>query len=128
VNETIDITRLRETDGFWYLCSPYTKYHLGIDAATEMAAGAAVWLRWKHHIRVFSPIVCTHEIAAQTGIDPLDCDFWLGFDDPIIDKACGAIVLMLKGWRESHGVGVEIAKFTADGKPVVYMQWPRIKP
>lgn len=103
----------------YYVASPYSKYPAGIEQAfRDISAIAARLLRFGY--KVFSPIAHTHPIAIYGGIDPLNHDIWLPFDEAIIAKCDGIIVAMMQGWEESHGVNWEIERFKRDGKPVYY--------
>lgn len=106
---------------FWYCATPYSKFHLGIEAAFEQACIQAALLI-SAGISVYFPICHTHPIAMQGGIDPLDHEIWLPADRAFMDAAKGLIVCKMDGWQDSYGVGVEIETFKAAGKPVVFME------
>lgn len=103
-----------------YLATPYTKYHLGLDAAFVHAAEITAKLIRKG-VRVYSPIAHTHPAAIHGGIDPLDHAIWLPFDEAMMDAADCLIVARMKGWDESFGVKHEIEFFRRDRKPVVHI-------
>jgi hypothetical protein len=73
----------------------------------------------------YSPIVYTHPIAIHGGIDPLDHDFWLKFDAPMMEAADSLIVVKMDGWEQSAGIAKEIVAFERMGKPIEYMEWPQ---
>lgn len=105
---------------FWYLASPYSKYPFGRGRACQdvcVAAGHLIACG----IPVFCPIAHSHPIAEHGGIDPVDCDLWLGLDEKFMEAASGLIVFEMTGWRESEGVQREIEYFTNAGKPIYYM-------
>jgi len=105
---------------YWYLATPYSKYPGGLDAAFVLAAkGAAACVR--AGVPVFSPITHTHPVAIHGGIDPYDHAIWLPADAPLMRQARGLIVLTAEGWRESYGIGVEIAEFERLVRPIHYM-------
>lgn len=85
-----------------------------------MAAGHLI----AQGIPAYSPIAHTHPIAVECGIDPLDHEIWLPADRPMMDAACGLVVVKMDGWQESKGVNYEITRFLEQGKPVHYMDWP----
>lgn len=114
---------LRETDGLWYLATPYSKYPRGLEKAFVEACRAAALLV-RHGVRVYSPIAHTHPVAIHGGIDPLDHSIWLPADKPFMDAACGLLVVRMTGWAESYGIGEEIKVFEAAGKPIRHMDWP----
>jgi len=111
---------------FWYLASPYSKYHAGIEAACGVVSQNAALLI-KAGIPVYCPIAHTHPIAIHGDMDPLDHSIWLPLDKPFMDAAKGLIVCMMDGWDKSYGVSVEIEEFKKAGKPIVYME-PGIVP
>lgn len=107
---------------YWYVATKYSMHRAGLDAAFDDACDAAVTLT-KAGLSVYSPIVHTHCIATRGNINPLDHDFWLAVDDPLMQAAAGLIVVMMPGWKESRGVTEEIAYFRAAKKPIMYLEW-----
>lgn len=107
--------------GFWYLATPYTKYPLGREAAFEMACRVTAELL-RRGVAVFSPIAHSHPVATIGGIAPDDHAFWIGSDLPMMQAACGLIVLCAEGWRQSRGMAAEVETFSAMGKPIVYLR------
>ena len=115
------------TQGFWYLATPYSKYHAGIEAAFNVACWQT-GLLMRAGVPVFSPIAHTHPIAKRCHMNPLDHGIWIPADRPMMDAARGLIVCMIPGWDRSYGVDLEIATFRAAGKPVVYMTPGEVPP
>lgn len=111
-----DPNELRIERGYWYLGSPYSLYPRGVDAAFNDIRSVSDTLLLEG-IRHYSPIYFTHKIAALTGIDPLDADFWMWADQPYMDRAHGMIVAALPGWESSKGVLEERRIFTRAAKP-----------
>lgn len=109
--------------GYWYLCSPYSRYPAGIEEAFRDVCRAAAHLIGQG-VRVYSPIAHTHPIAIHGEIDPYAHDIWLPADAPFMNAAHGLIVCMMDTWRESYGIGVEIEEFAKAHKPVFYMGFP----
>jgi hypothetical protein len=107
-------------DGFYYLGSPYTKYKAGIHAAFLAVCSEAARLV-SAGVIIYSPIAHTHPIAIHGNIDPLDLNIWLPVERPLMDAACGLIVLKMDGWEESVGLKYEIDLFQQAGKPIIYM-------
>lgn len=105
---------------FWYLATPYTKYHAGLQMAYSHACAHAAWLIARG-VPVFSPIAHTHGIAEMSQVDAKDGAYWLAADEPIMNSAYGLIVCKMKGWEESSGVQHEIDYFHKAGKPIVYL-------
>jgi len=108
---------------YWYLASPYSKYPHGREAA-YVEAVKNVSLFYKNpdcrNTVVFSPIAHTHPMSTIGGVEG-DHDFWMRIDYPMLDKACGLIVLKLEGWEESRGVNSEIGYALGARKTIVYM-------
>jgi hypothetical protein len=103
---------------FWYLATSYTKHPDGVEAAYEMALHAAAMLTVAD-ILAYSPIVYMHPIAKL--LPDKDHAFWLQMDRPLMDAACGLIVLKDGNWEASEGIAHEIKVFTAAGKPILFM-------
>ena len=106
-----------QTEGFWYLASPYTHYADGIEAAFHEACRNA-GLLIRAGIPVFSPIAHSHPVARFGGIDPLDHAIWLPADLPMMQAARGLIVCRMAGWENSYGVAVEMEHFARWGRPI----------
>lgn len=106
--------------GYWYIATPYSKYPAGLEAAFIEACrvtAALVSMR----LPCFSPIAHSHPVAVHGELDPLDYAIWLPANEALIDAARGLIVVEMDGWEESYGVGVEIRRFEAAGKLVLYL-------
>ena len=103
-----------------YVGTPYSKYATGIESAFKDACWIAARLL-KEGLNVYSPIAHTHPIAMHGGIDPLDHEIWLPFDEAIMAKADAMVVAMLPGWNKSKGVEHEILTFIKAGKPVYFI-------
>jgi hypothetical protein len=111
---------------YFYLASPYSKYHAGIEVAFGIVCQNAALLV-QAGIPVYSPIAHTHPIAIHGDIDPLDHSIWLPADKPFMDAACGLIVCQMAGWKDSYGVSFEIEAFKKAFKPI-HMMEPGIVP
>lgn len=107
----------------WYLASPYSLWHRGLEDAFEQACIAAAKLIRQGYF-VFSPIAHSHPIAVHGDLDKLDHKLWLEQDERIMDAAAGLIVLRMPGWQHSKGVLSEIAYFERAKKPIRYFEWP----
>jgi hypothetical protein len=106
--------------GYWYTATPYSKWPAGIEDAYRMACRETARLL-KAGINAYSPIAHTHGVAMHGGIDPLSHEIWLAADRPLMDAACGLIVVRATGWEDSYGIGEEIKVFKAAGKPILYI-------
>lgn len=105
---------------YWYLATPYTRFPLGHDAASQMACELAARLL-RFRVPVFSPIAHSHSIAVAGLRDvQVDHNFWMHADAPLMEAAGGLIVVTAESWEKSSGMAEEIKRFTAAGKPVVY--------
>lgn len=92
---------------FWYLASPYAKYLHGKEAAFE---DACMWTSAliKAGVPCFSPIAHSHSITTIAHMDKDSHDLWMPQDLSILRGANGVIILPMKGWQESKGVGMEV--------------------
>lgn len=106
--------------GYFYLATPYSKWPAGIEDAFRMACREAGRLI-KAGVPVFCPIAHSHPIAVHGRIDPLSHGIWLAADRPLMDGACGLIVVRATGWEDSYGIAEEIKVFKAAGKPILYI-------
>jgi hypothetical protein len=102
-----------------YLATPYSKYPGGIEAAYIDACRATASLL-RQGIQCYSPIAHTHGIAVHGGLDPLDHDLWLPFDEAMM-KACEVLIICrMEGWERSKGIKYEEMRFLEMGKKVEY--------
>lgn len=106
---------------FYYLSTPYSKFHMGLHAAYEMACEQRA-LFVKARIPCFSPIVHSHAVALYGDLDPLDHKIWLPDDAPFMALAKGLVVCKMAGWRDSYGIDCEIKAFSDAGKPIHLME------
>lgn len=104
-----------------YLATPYSKYVGGLNLA-HMHACRIVARLIKEGMAVYSPIAFTHPVAAYGGIDPLDHDIWLAFDENMMELCDECLVAKMPGWEVSKGVQHEIAWFSLRGKPVRFYE------
>lgn len=117
---SFDLESARALPGYWYLATPYTRYRLGIEEAFRAACIAAARLT-DLDVPVVSPIAHGHPIAKHGGIDPLNVEFWIKFNAPLMAAASGLIVFTLRGWDESKGVQHERVAFDKAGKPIEWL-------
>lgn len=107
--------------GAWYLGSPYSKYHLGLEAAWIEACKIAGWFA-AARVPVYSPIVHSHPVAIYGGHDPLDYDIWMPLNMAAMNSSEGIIVAMMEGWRESFGLSEEIKFYEKRRQPIFYLR------
>jgi uncharacterized protein DUF1937 len=100
-----------------YLATPYSRFHLGLEAAFIEASQIAAKLLVAG-IKIYSPIAHTHPIAFYGGLDMLDLSIWLPFDEAMMERADILIVAHMQGWDESTGVKHEIEFFEREKKPI----------
>lgn len=116
------IAEMKRLGGLWYVGTPYTRYHGGLEAAFREACRAGAVLL-DAGISVYVPIAHTHPLAEFTSADHRDHEHWLAVDRPFMEAAVGMCVVEMPGWDESVGVGYEIAHFQTSGKPIVHLPW-----
>ena len=112
---------LRNSPGFWYLASPYSKYRFGHDAAFRAAASNAGILT-RAGIVVFSPITHSHPLIQWGNVSGTDFAAWERFDRAMIDAAIGCILCRMPGWNESEGIKRELEIFRLQSKPIIEME------
>ena len=112
---------LKAATGPWYLCTPYSLYPNGHEAAWRDACALAARLM-RAGVNVFSPIAHSHPIAAAGRLDALSHEFWLKQDLAHIKVAPGALVACMPSWGESKGITWEMEQFERLGKPVYLLE------
>jgi len=118
------LDELRASRGYFYISTPYTKYHAGIETAYIEACKVTAWLV-RRNVNVYSPISHSHGPAIHGDIDALSHAIWMPQQQPMMEAAHGLIVVKMLGWDESRGVAEEIAYFSRAGKPCHFMEWPQ---
>jgi len=118
----MNFDELKAVPGFWYLATPYSKYPAGRFMAFVDACRAAAKLI-KDGVGVYSPIAHTHPISEAADMDPLAHEVWLAADRPMMDAACGLLVVMMPEWDKSYGIKEEIRIFHAAKKPIHFLPW-----
>jgi hypothetical protein len=105
----------------YYLATPYSKYQGGdLTAAFLAACRVTADLITAGH-KIYSPIVHSHPIAMNSGLDPLDHDLWLKVDAAMMEAADALMVAQMEGWRDSYGIAHEMEAFATMDKDVVYL-------
>lgn len=102
-----------------YVAIPYTHPSLAMKKYRfEVANLYTAWL-FRQGVWAFSPIGHSHPLGPyDVGTGWSD---WEAFDLHLIDNCKEVHVLMLPGWRESHGVQDEVKYAMAEGVPVRYI-------
>lgn len=117
----MNLSDLEDKPGIVFLSTPYTKYWLGLICAATDAARAAAALR-RRNINVFSPIAHGDTVSRRGGLDPTDADMWMHNDRAILEIASAIVVVKMKGWDKSLGVGQEIAFAVENDRPIIYVE------
>lgn len=105
----------------WYLATPYAACPDGLDVANARAEDALAALL-RRGIKAFCPITHGHG-AGKLGL-PRTHEFWMDVDRPFMDRCDGIVLLRQPGWSRSEGMAYEAARFTRQGKPVVWTDDP----
>ena len=111
--------RGKDADELDQLRPPITKGQVIQIERYEAAIDATAYLMKKGYA-VYSPIVATHPVAVEHEL-PLGSEYWMQFDEIILNKCDEIVVLMLYGWTESPGVKREIEIMRALNKEVTYL-------
>lgn len=117
------VERLKDEPGFWWVGSPYSLYPHGLDQAVDDVLRAVWWLR-SQGIACYSPIPDSHRMAALHKIDPRCHATWMAANGPLMELACGLIVVQMERWAYSKGLSEEIVEFHATDRPVKYLRFP----
>ena len=105
--------------GLCYLATPYTAYERGHEAAFIEAAQIAARLA-KVGMSVYCPISMTHPMTVFGNLKG-DHDYWMEFNQLMLEACHTLIVAQMDGWEFSRGVECEIEYFTDTFKPVLYL-------
>ena len=122
MNDEAETGRIRAIDlsyseTLYYLGSPYSKHHAGIEGAFQEISAIAARLI-ERGVPIFCPISHSHPIAIHGGLDPMSHDIWLPVDAHLM-RVCGAMLIAkMDGWNKSYGVSEEIKAFRKAGKPI----------
>lgn len=95
-----------------YLATPYTNFADGIEIAFREAARICAALL-QCGVESYSPIAHCHPMAIHGDLDALDRDFWLRYQETMMQRCDVLIVAQMKGWKDSLGIQHEINFFLA---------------
>lgn len=110
-----------DKDGLYYLGSPYShpdkiiqylRYKVVTNAAAKLVNAGFI---------LFCPITQSHNIAMAGNINT-SWEFWKKFDETILDRCDGLIVLMIDGWSKSVGLTAEIDYAIVNHIPIYYIE------
>jgi hypothetical protein len=100
-----------------YLSTPFTRYHMGPEAAFIHASRLAGRLVAKGR-NVFSPIAHSFPIAIYGGVDLYDGELWNRINAPYMAMCSEIYIAKMDGWRASEGIAWEVENFRAAKKPI----------
>jgi len=90
-----------------YLASPYSHTDQSVIEQRHEETCRCAGLLFERGFFIYSPIAHTHDIAKTMGLGP-SFEPWADFDIEMLKRCDALAVLMLPGWEESLGVGVEV--------------------
>jgi hypothetical protein len=106
---------------FYYLSNPYNGDPETRAERARLAAHACALLL-RQGLHAWSPIVHNHAMMGCVEFSLEERrELMLPFDFTLLRAARGMIVFTLPGWRESYGVGQELALCAELGLPVHYL-------
>lgn len=109
---------------FYYLCTPYSKYPKGLEAAEEAASKWGAFLLCSG-IPTFGPII--HGDRIKNSIikfgkkERIDSKIWLELDRGFIEKSAGLIIVKEETWDDSVGIQQEIKWAHSKRKPIYFI-------
>lgn len=110
---------------FSYVASPYTHENRAILEARHAVTMAYTAYMLHNKKLVFSPIVHCHPTADFAKISN-KFGFWKKYNFTMLKQASKLIVLELPGWKDSKGVGEEIAYAEGLGIKIERHSWEEI--
>ena len=113
-----DLTKPK--DFLWYLASPYSDPSPTVREVRFRQASKAAGDLMADGAKLFCPIAMSHPMAEYGNVPPMG-DVWYKFDNVILDRCDGILVLMLPGWDESKGLPAEIERMQNQNKMVRYL-------
>jgi hypothetical protein len=109
-----------DAEKLWYLASPYSHPDATVRQARYDAAVREVAVLFTEGVMCLSSIVHSHPVCLALGNREFAFEYWKEFDQELILRCDGIIVLLLEGWRESKGVMAELEFARANGKEIWY--------
>lgn len=106
----------------WYMGSVYTQSPVGLDGAAKAAEALGAKLA-RRKVIFYSPIAHWHTISILASMPQTDHDLWMAIDNRMIDRCDGMIFPLMTNWEKSQGLAYEAARFTEQGKPVLYWDY-----
>ena len=106
----------------FYLASPYS--HPEPEVRHQRYLDAAHFTKFcleNIGLHIFSPIVYAHDMAIRFSL-PTDAAHWQEFNESMIFRCDGMMVLELEGWQASKGVQSEIAYAKSHNKNIQFVK------
>lgn len=116
-----DFPKLASKLGMVYLAAPYTSVDKALEAKRAKAITWVAAQLVQRGLLVYSPIDHTRAMANVQGF-PANEAFFDQVSKDFLARCDTLVVLLLKGWRESHGVGVEIDEAVRTGTPIYFLE------
>lgn len=101
----------------FYLASPFSHTDPNIEYERYIAAQKFVHHCFKLGLNVFSPIAYGYPIHREFSV-PGDAQTWRYFNESMIFRCDGLMILTLEGWDKSIGVMEEIRYAESHKKPI----------
>lgn len=109
---------------YYYLASPYSHSDFKIQEQREVEVSKLGARLTKLGLNLYCPITQSHRLndfLFATNTDVLSHDECMRVDYAFLSRAKGLIVVMLDGWKESQGVGLEIDYAKEQNMPIYYL-------
>ena len=107
-----------------YLASPYSHEDIEVqEQRVQDILKITKYLIYEYGCTIFSPIVYT--TAIHQNFEPLKG--WYTFDLEFLKKCDAMVIVALDGFKQSRGIGLEIAFATGAKIPIYYMDPKEIK-
>jgi len=107
----------------YYIATPYFHIQEEIRTNRYKIAVQVAGVLLQNNIHCFSPIAHNHHIALQYEL-PKGWDFWGPYDEQILKRCNGIIIVMADGWVESKGIAAEVVMAQDYSLPIYYMDYP----
>ena len=104
--------------GFWYVTSPYSHAEKWIQQKRFLQAAVATGWLIQNGVIAYSPIAHSHPINEACHME-MTAEDWYKFDLHFIDRACGIVVICMRGFEESTGIDIECRHAQGQDKPLI---------
>lgn len=103
-----------------YIASPYTHINTQIEEYRYLTVMEYCAYLMKNGKFPYSPIIYCHPMAIKHSL-PTDAVYWQRFNEMMMYRANSLQVCHIPGWKESKGVGMEIAFAESIGIPIIHI-------